>query len=330
MTLASALIAVRTLAMAAPGHARRQKLRELARTLYAFRLFRLARLPKPSHAALAAEIARLRRRDRFRALWATEGLGYQFAIDLPTAPRLLGDDVTRDLPVGSLLPLHAGLGLARARQLLAAADGASAAGPILSTLVRDLEKSSATGCEGLAVEAIGVHVRTLLQPRVSDFDRALDDRFPQYRDLFWHGIGRTLYFLFPRAPRSGNGWEGWARSAREAPDSSRLAAARRGFIFALCLVNIREPAVAESFLRAHGRDLDEAVFRGGLVGAALAWHAWTGRDEAIRRLLSHRCKDPGLRWEERVTGRIQAAIEESSRELASSRRLGSLYSGVHS
>lgn len=328
LALALALGLARGLAATLPAPSRRQALRELVRTIDAFRCFRQARLPAATDGALAAEIARLRGVDLFRALWATEGLGHQRASGLPASPGLLGDAVTRDLPVGSLVPLHAGLGLAMCRDRLSGIAAATQVAPALCTLVEDLETSSSTGCRELAIDAIGLYVRTLLPQWVADFDRAFRDGFPDHRNLFWHGVGRALYFLFPRARSGRADWGGWQRARLETTDRQSRRATRTGFIWALSLVNIREPGVIASFLRARGGTLDEDAFTNALIGSVLAWYAWAGSDDAIDRLLAHAPEDEEIRWQERVVARVRTAIEERSASLAGSRRLGALYMGA--
>lgn len=264
----------------------------------------------------------LRRHGLFAGLWAAEGVGYHRAEELPPSPALLGDEITGALPVGSLVPLHVGAGLALARLRLDGNDGPRDDAQTLSSLLEEIARSSAAGSAGVAIEAIGLMVRTLTPERLPGLDAHLQKHDPDVRAWFWHGVGRALYFLYPRAIY---GASGWARVAEEAPDEAALRPATAGYVWALCLVNTGQPAVIESFLRRHGEGLDEAAFQHGLVGTTLVWHAWAGEDSRLRRRIEPRPTAADLAWEERVRQPLLEALKSAGPTLGDDRRVERLF-----
>jgi len=318
----------RLASVASFGLSRRWAWRELSHTVASFRFFRLGpRLlrSRERQLPLGSLVACFRNHGPYSSLWAVEGVGYERAEVRGPSTEVLGDAVTATLPAGSLVPLHVGAGLALARSGISEEGLRQGARIAVSRLLEDIALSSRPGCAGVGVEAIGMLVRTLLPSFLLAVDEQLRRQSADARAWFWHGVGRALYFLFPRALFGGPGWSGWKRVALEAPDQDALRAAQAGFVWALCLVNTGAPEVLEAFLHQHGGELDQEVFEHGLVGTTLVWHAWAGRDPRLRRLLEHRPVTDALHWDDRVRQPLLRALEERAPILEKDRQFESLF-----
>jgi hypothetical protein len=280
----------RTASFVDRGPGQKAKWQEFDRTVSSFRFFRLASLllrGTDRGSSLGVTVDLLHRRDLYAGLWAVEGVGYRRAETYGPRSDLLSAAVTRGLPAGTLLPLHVGAGLELARRGLSEDNLTRGVDTAMNRLLRSIEESSTEGCVGVGIEAIGLHVRTLLSHRLLEIDDVVRSRGASIRAWFWHGVGRALYFLFPRAVYGDPAEGGWGRVVLEAPDSEALGPLQAGFVWALSLVNTGEPQVIESFLQRHGAELDQDVFEHGVVGTTLVWHSWAGVETRLERLLRY-------------------------------------------
>lgn len=313
------------------GRERRSAFQELARALEAFRLF----IHAPRHLGLGADpmpslsvlVERGRRQGLWQGLWLVEGLGWELAVRERQRgePRgLLAGETARSLPLGALVPLHAGMGLGLAAPLLEAWwDGRKPANEVVVRVLELTEANAAPGCVGVAMEALGLMVRTLYPGRLAEVDAALAAVAPARRSLFWHGVGRAIYFVYPRAL---NG-SGWRRAVdhlhKEPPDEESRRQARHGFAWPLLLVNLARPGVMEEFLRRYG--VDETTSR-GLAAGALIWHAWAGDDDSLTALLCHRPRTvPERIWANGFGNPVASALQVAAPLLARTRRCEDLF-----
>jgi hypothetical protein len=322
-----ACLALARVAAAAPAPTRRRRAnREVRRCLAAFRLFRddSPRCPEKRGARSLGDEIRTLRSDLgvYWSLWAVEGLGFRHGGGTGRRPESLREVAPESLPSGSLLPLHIGLGLALARRSIldgweTERDGES--------LERVVAARSMPGCEAAAIEGAGFLVRSLFPEYVGAFDEASRSWTLSSRELLWHGVGRALYLLFPRALGRCVDWPGWAEAAIEPPDGPSRRATQAGFVWALTLINLPEPGILEAFLLRHGKELDPPLLRRTVAGAALVWHAWAGRDAILDALLDHR-PDREAQWRERVRDPVLDALTEWAARRRSHGRLEELLS----
>lgn len=330
--LAAGLGLARLLARLWPGRPRRLAFRELASHAQAYRRFKLTgpRLGRRfAGLRLPAQVAAARKLGPFPGLWTVEGLGWARADD--PSRKLFDDPTGRDLPPGSLVPLHTGLGLALAHRLLREA-GPDAGQAELAQLVDGFaslcRRVSLPGCAGAALEGLGFAARIARPELVPGIGRAVEERGPELAHRFWHGLGRGLYFAhLPRAlHHRPEAWPAVAAARREPTYPSGRRNALAGLAWPLLLVNLRQPAVLEAFLRCHHHELaEDGAFARGVTAALLTWHAWAGRDLFFERLMEHR-PEAGLdeAWRRQVAEPGAAALGLAA-AFAASRRAGELF-----
>src|SRR5262249_39059790 len=137
-----------------------------------------------------------------RSLWAMEGLGFFEAEKAhkrrEALPRLREDG----WPAISEGVFHLGASLAEAIRALRGVRGPGSSASLASALNQFLDfcdRGAPEGCAGVAVEGLGFVARTLFPSVLLGLDRELQKSGDDLTGYFWHGIGRGLYFLFPRA-----------------------------------------------------------------------------------------------------------------------------------
>ena len=237
----------------------------------------------------------------YPALWAAEGLGYARG----------GRD--------GGIPLRTGAALASATRLL---EGSAGLEGWLAGRDEDLD---------LTAEALGLVARNLQPFRV----RALGDRLgavaPELAELFWHGVGRGLYFAPTHAlPWSGGTGRAFQKAAAEPPDEPGRRNATAGLAWALTLVNIRHPEVVADVLWRHGREIASAeAFANGVSSAVLVWYDAVGHDAHLAGFLGFRPDDarPGLPalWHGLVTAPCGTALRQIHPRLRQSGGLAAIF-----
>jgi hypothetical protein len=245
---------------------------------------------EPARAIADAE----RRLGHEPSVWATEGIGYEMFDRRHEAGRPtqgLLDGPGDGVPRGSWTTLHTGMGMALADHSLERLGDLRGAGlrPALQDYVETCRAASRPGYEEMAFEPLGLVARLLDASLVPEIARALDGIAGPWRELFWHGVGRGLYFLPANAPPTRSApWAGLEDCRREPPDERGRGSAASGFSWALTLVNLRHPAVVERFLAHHaapGRPGDPVAE--GVVSALLLWHEASGGEAELRAFLDH-------------------------------------------
>lgn len=260
--------------------------------------------PRQAGAPLLARVEEACALPPSSVLFELEGLGHDYADDCcrdggdPLG--LLSVERTGDLPEGSLLPLHAGMGMAFAQRALAelqAWNAEAEIGAALDRFVRLCRDNARAGYAEVALEPLGLIVRTFLPRRT----RAAGDRLRAFdRDLagcFWHGVGRAVYFL-PRRFIPSLGVIGQAAAAclEEAPDAESRRDALSGLFYAAAMVSLERPAVLERLLLHAGESpAAAAAFTSGVSACLVARHHTLPGDPAVAGLLQHR-PDPARPW----------------------------------
>jgi hypothetical protein len=257
-------------------------LQEFQNKLEAFSLFEhvdyALGLGPSSSLSLSQLVARVAALDPYISVWATEGVGHYFADRylanhndphaLMSCPDLLG------VPQTSLVPLNAGLGLALAEWLL---DTANRERPIdrrvIATFVGLCRNNCSPGCEGVGFEALGLAARSLHPHLIAPIDALLSSHYPDLLDYFWHGVGRALYFSPTQfLPLCFKPWQGLDTSLQEPLHAAGRRNAVAGFVWALTLVNIRNPEIVAEFLDRNAAHLPEPqTFVNGLCSALIVW-----------------------------------------------------------
>jgi hypothetical protein len=285
------------------------------------------------------------------SVWATEGIGYELLERRRQAGQsargLLG---SRDdsVPVGCWTTLHTGMGMALADEAMGEL-GASSRGlrQALEEYIERCAGAARAGYVELAFEPLGLVARLLDPALVPEIARALSGIGGPWSDLFWHGVGRGLYFLPANLPPACSApWAGLRACLEEPPDGRGRNNAAAGFSWAVTLVNLRHPAVVEGFLAHHAeaaRALDPAPPPGsracagparedpvaqGVASALLLWHEASGGSKELRRFLGHVAAPErrGL-WERVVRAPFEEALERwrSPEARADPRRLPELF-----
>ncbi len=228
------------------------------------------------------------------------------------------------MPEWSLVALHAGLGLGLAGRVLEAIPETASGGELRRALDRfsDLcRENSREGYADVAFEALGLVARNLHPELVDRIDEELRQEDPSAADLFWHGVGRGLYFAPTQALPLGSWSRALDKIRRESPDARARRNVLSGFAWALTLVNLRHPEVLAAFLRAHAAAVREDAWTHGVVAALLVWRAAAGREELLERFLSHRAEG----WRDLVRRPCEEALGGVYENLVRRRRLGSLF-----
>jgi hypothetical protein len=286
--------AVETLSAALPGQVLFSGL-ELIDKLEAFELFQSAR-GKPD-----LEIARAWRLDPWSRLWVLEGVGYSLGLAggaLPSADP------------AALIPLGTGLGLGLAARSLNGLRAGSLAGGLraFAACCRD---ATPPGLAGAAFEGLGLAVRTLVPTLAPGIGRALADLDRGLEGLFWHGVGRALFFvptnILPLGDPSGRAVD---KAWREPPCDSGRRNALAGLGWAMTLVGLRHPRALDDFLFCHADGIPAPdAFSHGVAAAVQVWARSAGRDELLDRFLSHPSVAPGI-WDAWVRHPCERALVE--------------------
>jgi len=214
----------------------------------------------------------------YRAVWATEGIGHYYTdLQLSSAKgcnALLCDDGASRLPPESLVPLHAGMGLAFAEYLFNTTTQDRAYD---SHWLRDFfelcEGNARSEYLGASYEALGLAIRNLHPHLVAAVDSDLSLFDEELLAYFWHGVGRAIYFAPTNLlPYRSAPWKAWAMCMTEPPHALGRRNAVAGLAWALTLVNIQQPEIMAAFLKHHGRQMEESdAFANGVCSAAIIW-----------------------------------------------------------
>lgn len=282
---------------------------------------RLIGVPKEGTFPLQELVAHSYALGPFPALWAIEGLGHDYGVAFlnkePSPHGILLEPQTGPLPAGSLLMLHAGIGMAFAEQRLAPFASASPP-PDLAAVVADIvalcRDNSRPGYVGAAYESLGLITRTFHAALVPAVDRALREIDSQVVGYFWHGVGRAIYFL-PVNFLPCSDWQVFAMGQREAPDEEARANAWAGSAWAFTLVCQRQPQVlAELVVRPHGERLAaQPGFANGVASSAVMRFDTTPEAPFVTRFLEFRPFSEGERsaeyWQQLVHRPYRAGID---------------------
>jgi hypothetical protein len=262
-----------------PGH----EMQEAQNKLQAFRLFAYVdqelRFPEDRPLPLGALVRRAMALDHHRRIFALEGVAhYHTAAETRKGP-VSGLLQSPDLPECAMVSMHAGMGTCLAAGTLSKlGDNPSKAG-LREAMLRFLElchaNSRAGWCEN-AIEPLGLSARTLhphLVARIGDAIGEIDSQMGHNAQrLFWHGVGRSLYFIPTNFVTVGGAHERALRAAiAEAPTLEDRRNAVAGLVWAVTLVNVRHTVVMRNLLRAAGTIRMPGAVKNGIASALMVW-----------------------------------------------------------
>ena len=325
-----------------PGRDNRLGWQELTNKLQAFELFEhvdvVLGLPAGGRVALPRLIDKVHALGPYRAIWGMEGVGHYYAEmvwEHQGIPRqLLSTDNVGIVPPNSLIPLHTGMGMSFAEHLLKNVSPHRTDADISSMLQQFVElcqSNSREGYVGAALEALGLVTRLLYPHMVRRIDQQLLKMVPDVMGYFWHGVGRSLYFLPMNAlPCLNWFWHVVEMPAEEAPHTLACLNTLAGLAWAITLVNIRHPQILENVLRRHHHLLCENdAFANGVSAAVLIGYDMKPDDPYIRVFCQYQ-PDPCERrltqiWNRQVQRPCQEALQHHHGILKTHGALGELF-----
>ena len=319
------------LAAFAPVNDVRSALREFQTKIEVFDLFENVdtelRLPTTGSPPLEELVERTKGIDPFTAVWLMEGIGHYYceaAFESTGTPHgLLTGVSAREVCVKNLVPLHAGMSLSLANRLLSRVGGACRRCPTTASLADVLQQfvllckdNSSEAYLGASYEALGLVARNLHPHLISEIDRELVKLGENLIDYFWHGVGRAIYF----APTNYVPLTGVARRViemthQEPPHELGRCNALAGAIWAMVLVNLRQPEIIENFLvHCAGVKFDSDAFANGVNSAAVIWLDSTESAAELEALCKHQltAAHSGLaeRWNTLVHRPCRRALDQ--------------------
>ncbi len=324
----------------APWRETRRGLQEFENKLEAFNLFvhvdSVLANTSQGEVYLPELIGKAEALEPYRAVWATEGLGYYLATRISEqgeAPRNLLNDRREDLPARSLAALHAGMGLAIANRLMKTIRPRSHESEIrrvLDQFVMVCRENSRADYVGAAYESLGLVTRNLYPQMIPQLDQELGKIDEDLVGYFWHGVGRGIYFAPTNFLPDGNSGRAVKMTCQEPPHELGRRNALAGLAWAITLVNIRHPEILESFLKHHGHQLgDRDAFINGVSSSVMIWRDSTVDDPSLEAFCNYQpdSSDRTLveRWEEMVRRPCLRALEHVYPALKARRRLGEVF-----
>lgn len=271
----------------------------------------------------------------YAALWAVEGLGHDYADSVRERGGALKDLLRgkrlEGLPEGSLLMLHAGIGLSFAQRLLEPLNAKSSE-PEIRAAVDEFDRlcreNSADGYLGAALESLGLVARTFHSELVPVVDRYLEERDSAMLGYFWHGAGRAIYFLLVNfLPYRDPLWRAVEMGRAEAPHETGRLNVQAGTAWALTLVNMRQPQVMAAFLEDHGDDLAQSreAFVNGVASAVMMRYDTSPDDPFLASFRDFRPKGASDRWDRLVSDPVETSLRDHYPVLKEKRRLDELF-----
>ena len=313
---------------------------EFDNKLRVYRLFENVQeaMALPDHGlnSLAELVRRAGALGNYDRVWATEGAGHYFAglqwDRCAPLHNLLSGPATTSLPAQSLIPLHVGMGTAfatRSLEGIRAGGNPNSLGPAVERFVQLCRSNSRPGYAEAALEPLGLVVRNLFPDLVLSVDRELVRLNSGCADLFWHGVGRALYFAPAQFVPCGS--ERWRAAWTVPPVQLRSLArlnAEAGLVWAVTLVNIRHPAVVESLWNRLRSSFAPEAFANGLASALMAWEEMSPDDGLVRAFSSYRFADRGgssPAWRNHVSPAIYSALHRVYPEWRKKQKLGQMF-----
>ncbi len=268
-------------------------------------------------------LRRTERLDSYSRIWATEGIGFLFAercLSQRSEPQnLLGGASVKGVAENNFIALHAGMGLSLAHRFLKRLNGESSfreLPELLQAHITLYKNNSQSGYAEIGIETLGLAARNLYPHLLLSLDDALKQIDEDYVAYFWHGAGRAIYFaptgLFPMWDAS---WSSVLATQEEPPHESGRLNALTGWIFALTLVNIRQPEILAAYFKRykHLFVTKEAVVS-GISSAIIVWQDSTQDNSCLESFLNYAPTDEDVefssQWRELIQRPTEAALRD--------------------
>jgi predicted unusual protein kinase regulating ubiquinone biosynthesis (AarF/ABC1/UbiB family) len=281
------------------------------------------------------EISTLVMLDAFHALWAIEGYGFseaESAWKAHSEAQLKIACSCRSLPSGGIAAVHVGRSLSCASQFLKLVGVEQTTEVGLLQFFELCEANSPEGCGGIATEALGFVARTLHHEKLQEIAEVISSADSKLLPYYWHGVGRAIYFLYPRALYpSGGKWVGLRHALGDAIYDDARDEVLSGFAWPLVLVNIRHPEILALFVEQHGEDLSDYQFSfaGGVATSVLLWATWAGCDKYLRAFRrfepSAMNKESRQLWAHLISNPCMEVTQSHVDALRASKRYGELF-----
>jgi hypothetical protein len=272
----------------------------------------------------------------YPALWAVEGLGHDYGQHFwrpgETVSGLLADPAALGIPAKSLLMLHAGIGLGFAQPLVGQVPPDAPAAEIervVAEVFALCRGNSLPGDAGAAYESLGLVARSFFPTLVRPLARAVARVAPELLGYYWHGAGRSTYFLpINFIPAGDPTWRPFEMALRETPDETALLDLFAGLGWAFSMVDIQDPEIVARRVVGPHRDVlsrTDAFSYG--VATSLAMRADTTPGATlVEGYLGYRPGGAaGAAWEALVVRPAEAFLEREYPRLRSEGRLGELF-----
>ncbi len=310
---------------------------ELDNKIEAFRLFQSAdrelRLPV-DHTPLDEVVDRTLAGDAFRAIWMLEGVGYiKGTASSLSVKGLLTEGPSSRLPDRAMIPLHAGMGTAFGEKLFGGLGSQPSQTQVRETVQRFLEVCRANcrpGWEDACIESGGLVVRLLYPSLAAAVSAEMERIDPVLRPLFWHGVGRSLYFqpmnFLPLAGAHRRMLNSAAQETGRPEDRRNVLA---GLIWAVTLVNLPQPPVVRSLALICSELKMRDEFNNGLISALLVWRHMAPGDLRYLKNYMRPLTDHGLQavlWNQWIDTPAREALDDFFPGLERRNNIPSLYS----
>jgi len=273
-------------------------------------------------------------RGDYPALWLVEGLGERYAHAHLAADPDLQDLFTRGagaaLPEKTQLMMHAGAGITFAKHEIDGLTPWSEPADVQAALSRFLRlclRNSIPGYEGAAFESLGLVTRTWYPQLVTTINDNLLAVDPDAAEFFWHGAGRAMYFspmyMLP-------GLSPWDAAEQEPPNDTARLNARAGVAWAFTIVNIRQPGIAEQFLRLKaGRVRNNGGYTNGVYSTLIMAGDMVPGHQYVKEFCAFRpdAAEKSLvnAWDKQIGRDAQQRTDEYRAALKMHHRLGEVF-----
>jgi hypothetical protein len=259
---------------------------ELDNKIESFRLFQYAdhELQLPAGRPSADQVLlRTPAGERFHSIWVLEGAGHMAGLASSLSVRgLLTEGDAASLPETALVPLHAGMGTAFAEKVFQGLSSSPSTPEIDKTVRRFVDTCAANcrpGWEDGCMEPLGLVVRCLYPNLLAPVSAAMDALNPRLRVLFWHGVGRGLYFVPTNfAPLSGARKRMMKSAMAEAGHFEDRRNVLAGLVWAVTLVNLCHPRIVRSLAATCSELRLRDEFINGMTSALMAWRHMAPED----------------------------------------------------
>lgn len=308
---------------------------EMDDKIESFSLFQWAdrELGIPAGSSAQQILSYLPKEDTFHWLWVREGVGHLAGMAASlTGHGLLTEGDAARIPDTALVPLHAGMGTAFAERTFEGLP-ANPSKPDIDRAVRRFLDICAANCrpgwEDGTMEPLGLVIRCLYPQLLGPVSNALNAINPALRLLFWHGVGRGLYFVptnfLPYATARKRMIESAMEETKDAEERRNVLA---GMIWAVTLVNLCHPRILKSLAQvcAELKLYDE--FRNGMISGVLVWKHMAPKDVAWIDTYTSPQRDrsgDGLMWGHWVMTPAREALENVYPGLERQNRIAALY-----